>query len=257
MAGEVNRRVSQAPRIRSNLSPQSGTRRRGPGIHVIAPVEVCPEVREQQINLHLGIKRNKDLRRSGSNPFTVVHNTRLHATILQPEKFSRTMHDQQLSPSQRDLKKFAGVLHDALIQLRTEKEAQPGMVLGEVDLFGKNGNTLAVQPYGWRGYNKHYPEDSPNRLLADERILCLESIIEHFGCDDLEIDEVTSTPHISIAKKKGQIRKHELRGLRPVVSHALIEAVSFEPDYGVAVVVPGRGRGLVEAIPPASLSQAA
>lgn len=109
--------------------------------------------------------------------------------------------------------------------------------LGKLAVFGQNHNKLGFTVKGWRGWRAHYAKHdddgqlTPIGALLIENEVAMDNIATAFPEMRFATSELSASPHITIARKKGgEIEDYDLRIIRERMNSLEIDNVALFGD---------------------------
>lgn len=105
--------------------------------------------------------------------------------------------------------------------------------LGRLAVFGRNNDKLGFTLEGWKGWRARYDDHEHSGELSALGALLVESqvavgnIATAFPDMSFSLNEIATSPHITIARTKDKIRDHELRRMQSQIDELDIQTVLF------------------------------
>lgn len=232
------------PRIRGGLDPTSGNKTHYN--HSSRPEDFKTDEEEMYFVPSFSIRRHlhndeellwntnqRFVQRRLGRGFKALAPADITIKTIEQKRFIKAMRDAGVRPEPDEVRDLAYALRDDLTNMLANAHSPLNLPLGSFGRFGQGNNVVAYQIEGWHGDRAHYGENDSEGFMDDlavvhaERKLAVGAIALAFSNMDFRAEDFISSPHVTIARGKGEIPDDRMRSIRGELADVAIGAVDF------------------------------
>lgn len=231
---------SRRPRIRGSLHPEGKFTRPAKELRLedCQPDDPTYFVPSLSIRHHLHrseearwSNHQKNVKRRLGRGYTVTEPQDITFKVLEQKRFIHAMREVEAMPEPDDIRDLAYSIRDGLTELLANARSPLRVPLSGFEIFGMKNNAIAYEIDGWRGDRAHYgPNDEEgymdtHAVLLASRQLTVGAIALAFEDTELRTQNLTQSPHFTIARYKETIPRHRLRDISGALATIAMDEV--------------------------------
>lgn len=230
------------PRARGSLSPTSGARghRKDGGGHYNQEMTSHYFVPSFSIRRHLDRLEEDEWRGATKQiggilgrHFDVMPPADITIKTIEQKALIHKIRQSGQHPTAEQMRETVFNIRDDLTNTLANAPDPITVGVGRLAVFGRNRNKLAFTLDGWKGWRARYDDheltgemSSLGALLVESRV-AIGNIATSFPEMNFAVNDIATSPHITIASTNDTIRDHELRRMQSQIDELEISTVMF------------------------------
>lgn len=197
--------------------------------YFVPSFSIMRRLHESEMPRWAGIQ--KQLAKMLGRHFDVTTPAELAIKSLEQKSLIEKIRHSGAEPSAGEMRDAAYTIRDGLERVLTEVPEPLEVGLGRLAVFGRKKNKLGFVIDGWKGWKARYSLlnnegelTAPGTLVMENQI-AVGGIAQALPDTEFALNQISTTPHLTIARNADKIRGHELRRIQSQVDELEIESV--------------------------------
>jgi hypothetical protein len=208
--------------------------------HFVPSFSIMRHLHESEMPRWAGIQ--KQLGKMLGRHFDVMAPAELAVKSLEQKSLIEKIRQSGAEPSAGEMRDAAYNIRDGLEKVLAEVPEPLEVGLGRLAVFGRKQNKIGFVIDGWKGWKARYSLMTNEGELTAPGTLVMENQVAVGGLSralpdtEFALNQISTTPHLTLARNADKIRGHELRRIQAQVDELDIESVyvndpviSFKP----------------------------